>query len=248
MVGTENWLRVAGNREQETVNPETSAPPQHGNRNAIAGYALKADIRHYFDTVDRGILLRIIECGIKDRHVLGLIRRILENHRGAVAGKGMALGNLTSQFFANVYLNELDIFVKHKLGAKYYIRYVDDFVILHRDRKVLEGWKQEIDAFLKEKLKIELHPEKTAVVPLGHGITLLGFRVFRHYRLLKKSNARRIWGRLDRFKEKCDAGEMRRKDVVRSLDGWLAYAKFANSYKLRKKVVAKFNRLFGSYV
>jgi hypothetical protein len=161
-------------------------------------------------------------------------------------GTGMPIGNLTSQFFANVYLNELDYFVKRKLGAKYYIRYVDDFVILHRDRKVLEGWRAEIDAFLEERLKIGLHPEKTAVVPLGHGITLLGFRVFRHYRLLKKSNARRIWGRLDRFKEKCDAGEMGRKDVVRSLDGWLAYAKFANSYKLRKRVVGRFNLLFGT--
>jgi hypothetical protein len=186
--------------------------------------------------------------------VLWLIKKILNNHKngngkqGTGNGLGMALGNLTSQFFANVYLNELDYFVKHKLKAKHYIRYVDDFVILHRDRKVLEGWRQEIDAFLNEKLKIELHPEKTAVVPLEKGITLLGFRVFRHYRLLKKSNARRIWGRLDRFKEKCDAGEIRREDVVRSLDGWLAYAKFANSYKLRKKVVAKFNRLFGSYI
>ncbi len=196
--------------------------------------------------MDHGVLLRIVGRKIKDGHVLWLIRRILENHRGAVAGTGMALGNLTSQFFANVYLNELDYFVKHELKAKRYIRYVDDFVILHRDRKTLVKWHKEIDAFLRGKLKIELHPEKTTIIPLGNGITLLGFRVFRHYRLLKKSNARRIWGRLERFKEKCHAGEMRREDVVRSLEGWLAYAEFANSYKLRKKVTARFNMLFGT--
>lgn len=200
--------------------------------------------------MDQGILLGIIRHRVKDRDVLWLIKRILENHKtgNGKAGTGMPIGNLTSQFFANVYLNELDYFVKHKLGAKYYIRYVDDFVILYLDRKVLRGWREEIDAFLRENMKIELHPEKTGIIPLENGITLLGFRVFPKYRLLKKSNARRIWGRLERFKEKCDAGEMSRKDVVRSLDGWLAYAKFANSYKLRKKVVAKFNRLFGSYV
>lgn len=235
-----SWKPRTGNRKQKTVRP-----PQRGNRNAVVGYALKADIRHYFDTVDQGILLQIIQRRIKDRHVLWLIGKILENHKCAVAGKGMALGNLTSQYFANVYLNELDYFVKHDLKAECYIRYVDDFVILHRNREVLETWGQEIDRFLKENLKIELHPEKTAVVPLWNGITLLGFRVFRHCRLLKKSNARRIWGRLERFKEKCDAGEMSRKDVVRSLNGWLAYAKFANSYNLRKKVAARFNRLFG---
>jgi hypothetical protein len=227
---------------------------------------LKADIRHYFDTVEHGILLGIIGRKVKDGHAIWLIRKILENHKTGNGkpgwrkpegfcqlsqqryGTGMPIGNLTSQFFANVYLNELDYFVKHGLGAKCYIRYVDDFVILHKDRKVLERWKQKIDGFLKETLKIELHPEKTGIVPLGNGITLLGFRVFRHFRLLKKSNARRIWGRLERFKEKYDAGEMRRKDVVRSLEGWLAYAKFANSYKLRKKVVARFNGLFGSRI
>jgi hypothetical protein len=193
-------------------------------------------------------LLRIIGRRIKDRNVIWLVRRILENHKagGGMLGTGMPLGNLTSQFFANVYLNELDYFMKHELKAKHYIRYVDDFVVLHKDRKVLERWGKEIDAFLRGRLRVELHPEKTQIVSLRCGITLLGFRIFPKYRLLKKSNARRIWGRLDRFKEKCDAGEMGRKDVVRSLDGWLAYAKFANSYKLRKRVVGRFNLLFGT--
>jgi hypothetical protein len=156
----------------------------------------------------------------------------------------MPLGNLTSQFFANFYLNELDYFVKHELKAECYIRYVDDFVILHRDRKILEEWKHEIDRFLKENLKIDLHPEKSRIIPLKRGLTFLGFRIFAKYRLLKKSNARRIWKRLDRFKRRYDQKEMTRLEVVQSLEGWLAYAEFANSYKFRKRVVAKFNELF----
>jgi hypothetical protein len=181
---------------------------------------------------------------IKDEKTMWLIETILKNHKTATFGNGMPLGNLTSQFFANFYLNELDYFVKHELKAECYIRYVDDFVILHRDRKILEEWKHEIDRFLKENLKIDLHPEKSRIIPLKRGLTFLGFRIFAKYRLLKKSNARRIWKRLDRFKRRYDQKEMTRLEVVQSLEGWLAYAEFANSYKFRKRVVAKFNELF----
>ncbi|MFC1682443.1 RNA-directed DNA polymerase, partial [Nanoarchaeota archaeon] len=100
----------------------------------------------------------------------------------------MPLGNLTSQFFANVYLNELDQFVKHKLKAKYYIRYVDDFVILHKSKEQLYNWKKEIYKFLKEKLKLELHPDKSQVISLSKGIDFVGFRNFYYFKLLRKRN------------------------------------------------------------
>ena len=76
----------------------------------------------------------------------------------------MPLGNLTSQFFANIYLNELDYFVKHELKAKYYIRYVDDFVILHESKEQLQVWKEKINAFLRIKLKLELHKDKSKII------------------------------------------------------------------------------------
>ena len=207
---------------------------------------LKADIRHYFDSVDHQILQIIIRRRIRDPKVLWLIKLILEQHKTIVPGKGMPLGNMTSQFFANVYLDELDQFVKHRLKAKYYLRYVDDFVILHRDRGQLERWEEAIAAFLHERLELGLHPEKSKIIPLRKGITLLGFRVFYHYKLLKKSNTKRIWKRLEKFRYWHDKGEVSRKEIVRSLEGWLAYAGFADSYNLRRKVVARFNELFGS--
>ncbi len=111
------------------------------NNNQIKGYCLKADIKHYFQEVDHEILLRIIKKKIKDKDVIWLIERILENNvHDNPNGKGMPLGNLTSQFFANVYLHELDKFVKHKLRAKFYIRYVDDFVLLNSSREKLLSW------------------------------------------------------------------------------------------------------------
>lgn len=156
----------------------------------------------------------------------------------------MPIGNLTSQFFANVYLNELDQFAKHKLKAKYYIRYVDDFVIIHNDKRVLQSWKASIDYFLNETLKVELHPEKTKIVPITRGVTLLGFRVFYNRRLLKKSNSRRILKRINKLKRSYDKGEISMETANHSLDGWLAYAEFADSYNLRMRAIARFNELF----
>lgn len=98
----------------------------------------------------------------------------------------MPLGNLTSQFFANIYLNELDYFVKHNLRAKYYIRYVDDFAILHSSKERLEIWKNEINNFLNEKLKIELHKGKSRIIHLSRGIDFVGFRNFYHFKLLRE--------------------------------------------------------------
>jgi len=183
---------------------------------------------------------------IRDQNVLCLIRIILKHHKTENSGKGMPLGNLTSQFFANVYLHELDHFVKHGLKAKYYIRYVDDFAILHRDRRVLEEWKEAVSKFLHKHLEVELHPEKSKIIPLRKGMALLGFRIFYRFRLLKKSNARRIWKRLDLFKERYDARTIERDEIVQSLEGWSAYAMFANTFSLRKKAASTFNAHFGS--
>ena len=102
--------------------------------------------------------------------------------RERVTLKGMPLGNLTSQFFANIYLNELDYFVKHELKVKYYIRYVDDFVILHRSKKRLAFYETKINEFLREKLKLELHPDKSKTSSLANGITFLGYKIFYHYK------------------------------------------------------------------
>jgi len=121
--------------------------------NMVVGYALKADIKHYFSTVDHGVLMEILGKKIKDERVLRLIKRVLDGYETNMHGKGMPLGNMTSQFFANVYLNELDHFVKHTLKAKYYIRYVDDFVILHRSKEKLLSYKWMISNFLA-RLKI----------------------------------------------------------------------------------------------
>ena len=165
---------------------------------------------------------------------------------GAKENKGMPLGNLISQFFANVYLNELDQFVKHKLKVKYYIRYVDDFVILHHSKERLEKLKKEISNFLKKRLDLELHPGKSKVIKLDNGIKFLGFRVFFYFKLLRKSNIQNFERKLNRMQILFNEGVRNREKIVESLEGWLAYASHGNTYKCRIHLVRLFNKLFPS--
>ena len=205
------------------------------NNNQIQGYALKADIRHYFEAVNHQILIRIIKRKITDEKVIRLIQKILSNFDTKVKGRGMPLGNLTSQFFANVYLNELDYFVKHELKAKYYIRYVDDFVVLHEDKNTLRHCQNKINAYLKT-LKLELHTDKSKIMPLRNGLTFLGYRIFYHYKLLRRSNLRKFQKSSERKPQmsKIGGGRYSYEAIHESLQGWSGYAQWANTYNLRK--------------
>lgn len=156
----------------------------------------------------------------------------------------MPLGNLTSQFFANVYLNDFDWFVKTKLKAKYYIRYVDDFVIFETDKKSLEFYKDEINIFLKSKLNIQLHPDKSKILRFGNSINFLGFRIFFYDKLLKKSNIRKMKKKLMKLVQGCKSHEVNYDTIYDFLEGWIAYAKNANTYKLRNKIIAEFIKEF----
>lgn len=160
----------------------------------------------------------------------------------------MPLGNLTSQFFANVYLNELDWFVKGTLKAQYYIRYVDDFVVLEENKAELEILKVKIDTFLRKNLKVCLHPDKSKVYRLGNTFPFLGFRVFFHHKLLKKSNLRKMRNTLQILTEKYRDKEADYDEIYDFIEGWVAYAKNADTYKLRKKILTDFERAFPSEI
>ncbi|MFH1290186.1 MAG: reverse transcriptase domain-containing protein [Nanoarchaeota archaeon] len=201
-------------------------------------FCLKADIKHYFREVDTGILLLMIKRKIVGEDVIELIKKILSNIAASGGGelgytqKGMPLGNLTSQFFANVYLSELDYFVKHILKAKYYIRYVDDFVILHKSRKQLETWTNQIEEFLADKLKIQLHPQKSRISSISRGIDFVGFRNFYHHKLLRKRNIMGMKQKINLFEKGC----IKFQSLAESYQGWQAYARWADTYKIRGRI------------
>ena len=206
------------------------------SNNSIKGYVLKADIRHYFYSIDHEVLISILRKKIKDEDFIWLIRKVLENFE-IEKGKGLPLGNYTSQFFANVYLNELDQFVKYKLKAKYYIRYVDDFVIFNTSKKQLKIWKQQIEEFLYEKLKLELHKDKSCIIPISKGIDFVGFRNFYNCRFLRRRNIKNMQRKINLFNNR----EISYEKLFESFQGWNAYAKWSNNYKLNKKLLSQIN-------
>ncbi|MFQ5531759.1 MAG: RNA-directed DNA polymerase [Candidatus Nanoarchaeia archaeon] len=151
----------------------------------------------------------------------------------------MPLGNLTSQFFANVYLNELDYFVKHKLKAKYYIRYVDDFTILHSSKSQIESWKEEINEFLIKKLKLELHPDKSRIISLSRGIDFVGFNNFYYFKLLRRRNVKNMERKISLFKE----NKISNDKFLEIFQGWNAHVKWADSFNLRKGLFLKVSEI-----
>lgn len=200
--------------------------------NTQTAYVLKADIKHYFEEVNHQVLLTILGNKIKDKQIMNLISKVLNNHS---IDKGMPLGNMTSQFFANVYLNELDQFVKHQLKIKYYIRYVDDFVILSHNKQYLHYCREQISTFLKEKLELELHPSKTKIIAYQKGINFLGVRIFPYHKLLRKVSIRGIRNKIYNldFNSLCI-----------SLQGWLEYASHSNTFKLIKRIITEIEDRF----
>src|SRR3989344_2340350 len=216
------------------------------NNRIVSGYCLKADIRQYFETVYHEALIRILKQKVS-KETLFLIKCIISNYTGKHADRGMPLGNLTSQFFANVYLNELDQFVKHNLKVKCYIRYVDDFVILHQTKAVLETYLQEINLFLK-RLNITLHPKKSRIIPLGHGIDFLGFRIFYHHKLLRKSNLHRFKRKPMALKKQFDSKEISYDDVYNQMLGSCAYARHADTHNLIIKTAQKYDEQFSNQI
>ena len=182
-------------------------------------------------------MLDLIRKKIADEEVIWLIKRIL---KGNGLCCGIPIGNLTSQVFANLYLNPLDQFIKHSLKFKYYVRYMDDFVLMDTSKDRLQKAKKEIARFLKENLKLSLHPKKQTVTPLKCGIDFLGFRIFSTHRLLRKENVKRFRHRLKRMKRQFQEKKITTEKIGISIKGWIAHAKQGNTYRLRKKILRDF--------
>ena len=155
-------------------------------------WVLKGDIRKFFASIDHSVLMDLIGGRIVDERVVWLIGRVVRSHDSGANGVGLPLGNLTSQLFANVYLNELDQFVKHRLKAGHYVRYADDFAILSPDKEWLALSRTVIEDFLVGKLRLRLHPGKVTISSFASGVDFLGWVHFPGHRVLRTSTRRRM--------------------------------------------------------
>lgn len=198
-------------------------------------YVLKCDIRKFFDSVDHKILMGILEKRIKDPDTIWLLREIVrsfDSENSSASRVGVPIGNLTSQSFANIYMNEFDQFMKHELRIENYLRYTDDFVIISRDETYLQALIPQVSKFLRERLALELHPKKVFIRKLHQGIDFLGYLVFPNDTLVKTRTKRRIFAKLKRRVKEYRKGEIERITLDQSLQSYLGMLSHADSYKL----------------
>jgi RNA-directed DNA polymerase len=155
-------------------------------------WVLKCDIRKFFASIDHVILFQILEKKILDPDLLWLLKEVVGSFETA-PGKGLPLGNLTSQLLVNIYMNEFDQHVKHQVKEQYYIRYADDFVFFSQDRSELLKTFQSIERFLGASLKLELHPLKVSITTVASGVDFLGWVHFPQHRTLRTVTKRRMF-------------------------------------------------------
>ena len=184
------------------------------------------------------VLMAIIRRKIKCSRTLALLESIVfaTGDRADPTSHDMPIGNLISQWGANLYLNELDQFVKHDLRARYFIRLMDDTLILHPDKRQLLAWQREIEHFLGSRLLLRPN-NKTSIFPVAQGIDFLGYRTWLTGRLLRKSSAKRMISRLRYLARKYREGKVAISDVTQSVRSWVAHAVSADSWPFRARVL-----------
>jgi len=184
---------------------------------------LKCDIRKFFANISHEVLNNILEKYIGDQDVLWLLSEVVDSfHTAGRKNFGLPLGNLTSQLFINIYMNEPDQFVKRKMKIRYYIRYANDFVILNSNREVLYKYTSILVVFLKNKLKLELNPNKISIKTLDSGVDFLGWIQFPNYRILRTSTKRRMFKKLKQNYKNSSA------------DSYLGLLKHGDAFELSK--------------
>jgi len=151
--------------------------------------------------------------------------------------RGIPIGNLTSQFFANIYLDGLDHYVKEHLHCRAYIRYVDDITVFGDDKQKLWKISRAMDGYISA-LRLTMHPDKTVVVPVNQGVDHLGYRVFPDHRRLRKDNVVRFKRRMVKMQNSYRTGQITLREVNSSVQSWIGHAKHADTYKLREKIFA----------
>ncbi|MDP2587573.1 MAG: reverse transcriptase/maturase family protein [bacterium] len=161
----------------------------HNHKHTV--WVLKGDIRKFFASINHAVLLALLWSHIPDRSLRRLLATVVESF-STLPGTGLPLGNLTSQLFCNVYLNQFDQFVKHKLKAEYYQRYADDFVIMSCDKSWLEQLLPLLEQFLWERLRLQMHPDKVWIKTVASGVDFLGWVHFPYHRVLRQSTKRRM--------------------------------------------------------
>ena len=195
-------------------------------------YILKMDVSKYFDNINKKILLKILEKNIKDQELMWLIKEILYANKRE---KGLEIGNYTSQMFANIYLNEVDQYIKHKLKVRYYCRYLDDSIVIVKTKKEAKEILEKIKKYLKENLELKLN-QKTQIFKNKQGVNFCGYKINEYRMKLRDKGKRKLKKKVKKLKEEIKKGNLTSKQAKKYLAGHLGYIKYANNYNLLNKI------------
>ena len=233
------------------------------SRSSKKWYVLKLDIAKYFYRIDHEILMKILSRHIKDELILRDLYKLInceDTAFGLPAGvqpelckqedwlynRGMPIGNLTSQMFANIYLNELDQFCKHDLHIRYYIRYMDDIIILWPDKDELHQIKAEIERFLDEELHLELN-KKTCIRPAWLPVTFVGAQITPQKIRIRRSTRKRMFRRIKFIKGLFEAGEITFAKVNNTMQSYFGLIEHFTADNLLRKIIDEFSfRIFNN--
>ena len=203
-------------------------------------YFLKCDIRKFFESIDHLVLKKLIRKVFKDYKLISLLDFIIDHKvPGNFDGKGLPIGNLTSQHFANFYLGELDHFIKDCLRVKGYVRYMDDFILFAENKNTLHGQLEKIRLFLHENLKLILKEKVTMIAPTFEGVPYLGFRVFPGMIRLKRENLVRMRRTITKKEKLFKRGIITEKSLIQSVNSILAHVSHMDSLGARRKIIEK---------
>ncbi len=207
-------------------------------RNHGRVYALKADVSKYFASIDHDVLTRLLNKRIACLETMSLIKVILDS----TPSPGIPIGNLTSQLFANIYLHELDEYCKHTLRERFYVRYMDDFVILHHDKQHLHKIREQIEWFLASELKLKTN-HKTSVFPIsdrnGRSLDFLGYKIWPTHRKLRKDSIKRFKKRLKKMQQQYAAGNKNLPEIRQRIMTFISHAAHSNAQTTIRRILAK---------
>lgn len=197
-------------------------------------WILKCDIKRFFYSINLDILFQLLKKQISDKKLLQFTRILIYENRDE--NIGIPIGNYTSQFFANIYLNELDQYIKHTLKVKYYVRYMDDFILLLDSKETCKEIKNKIEQFIKDHLELELN-HKSRYYPCAQGVNFCGFRIWPTHRLLRTNSKKKIKRKVRMWNKFWDNGELDFGIAMPSLQSWIGHSSHCNSYHIQNKIL-----------
>ena len=224
---------------------------QHFLRSQSGLYVCKIDISKYYSSVNHTKLRELLQKRVNDRRLLALLDVIIDSsdsgaehdslfpadsHYHTKGRRGIPIGNLTSQLFANIYLHEADLFAKQVLHAPFYIRYMDDILLFHTDKATLHTWQQKFTTFLYEELYLTVNPRKVRIYPSHLGVDFVGYVIYPHSRRVRAASVRRFRKRFRRHLRGYHAGAVSEEKLENTVQAWSAHVRHGNGEPLIKQI------------